>query len=82
MSGNFTLHFLYKGIPREIYCTLKANAYSYRILCKIDSKEIILEKDEEGNLRVLQADPFSGNDGKPDMALVKILIEEMEKVLQ
>ena len=81
MAEAFTVNFLYKGVPQEIHCTLRVSAYTYQFLCVIGSTELILEKDDEGNLRALEADPFSAKNKKPDPALVKTLIGEMERIL-
>jgi hypothetical protein len=40
-----------------------------------------VEKDDEGNLRVIKADPFAKNNTKMDPGLVKALLTEMERVL-
>jgi hypothetical protein len=82
MPEDFTLNFMYKDLPQEVHCTLRASAFTYQFLCTIDQTEMILEKDDEGNLRAIQADPFSGKNKKPDPALVKTVIEEMERILQ
>ena len=82
MSESFTLNFLFKDVPREVSCTLRTSAYTYQFLCRIGDSEMILEKDDEGNLRALDADPFSSGKPKPDPGLVRALIAEMEKILQ
>ena len=81
MPEDFTVNFLYQGVPRKIHCTLRVSAYTYQFLCKIDNTEMILEKDDEGNFRAMEADPFTVKKKKPDPALVRTLIEEMEKIL-
>jgi hypothetical protein len=78
---NFTFSFLYKGIPREISCRLRASAFTYQFLCTTGETELILEKDDEGNMRALEADPFSKKSQKTDSGLVKALIQEMERIL-
>jgi hypothetical protein len=82
MPEDFTVNFLYKGVPHEIHCTLRVSTYTYQFLCEIDDAEMILEKDDEGNFRAMEADPFLGKKKNPDPAHVRILIEEMEKILQ
>jgi hypothetical protein len=82
MSEDFTVNFLYKGVVREIHCTLRVSTYTYQFLCAIDNTEMILERDDEGNLRAMEADPFSVKKKKPDPALVRTLIEEMERILR
>jgi hypothetical protein len=82
MSESFTLNFLFKDIPQEVNCTLRTSAYTYQFLCKIGDREMILEKDDEGNLRALDADPFSPRRSKADPGLVRALIAEMERILQ
>ena len=81
MPEDFTLNFLYKGVPQEILCTLRVSTYTYQFLCIIDNTEMILEKDDEGNFRAMEADPFAAKKKKPDPALVRIVIGEMERIL-
>ena len=81
MPEDFTVNFLYQGVPREIHCTLRVSTYTYQFLCKIDDTEMILEKDDEGNFRAMEADPFTVKKKKPDPALVRTLIGEMERIL-
>jgi hypothetical protein len=81
MSEDFTVNFLYKGVPQEILCTLRVSTYTYQFLCTIDDTEMILERDDEGNFRAMEADPFQMKKKKPDPALVRTLIGEMEKIL-
>jgi hypothetical protein len=64
MSEDFTLNFLYKGVPQEIHCTLRASTYTYQFLCLIDETEMILERDDEGNFRALDADPLQAKKKK------------------
>lgn len=82
MSDSFTLNFLFKETPQEINCRLRASAYTYQFLCIIGENELIVEKDDEGKLRALNADPFSHGKTKPDPGLVKAMITEMERILQ
>jgi hypothetical protein len=81
MPEDFTVNFLYKGVPREIHCTLRMSTYTYQFLCTIDDTEMIVERDDEGNFRALEADPFTIKKKKPDPALIMTLIGEMEKLL-
>jgi hypothetical protein len=81
MSESFTLSFLYKGIPQEIDCTLRVSRFKYQFLCSIDKSEMILEKDDEGNFRAMDSDPFSNKSQKPDPGLVRALMDELERVL-
>jgi hypothetical protein len=82
MSDSFTLNFLFKETPQKITCRLRSSAYTYQFLCIIGENELIVEKDDEGNLRALNADPFSHEKTKPDPGLVKAMITEMERILQ
>ena len=82
MPEDFTVNFLYKGVPQEIRCTLRVSTYTYQFLCIIDNTEMVLERDDEGNLRAMEADPFSIKKKKPDPALVMTLVGEMERILQ
>lgn len=81
MVESFTLNIFYKGVPRDILCTLRVSAYTYQILCTSGQTEIILEKDDEGNIRALEANPFSGTKQKTDPDLVKALVYEMQRIL-
>lgn len=42
---------------------------------------MILERDDEGNFRAMEADPFAAKKKRPDPALVSTLIGEMERIL-
>jgi hypothetical protein len=42
---------------------------------------MILERDDEGNFRAMEAEPFQIKKKKSDPALVRTLIGEMEKIL-
>jgi hypothetical protein len=82
MPRTFTLHFLYKGIPQQVNCVLRTSTYTYQFLCEIDKNELIIEKDDEGSWRVINANPLSHHIVKTDRGLVKALLEEMEKILE
>jgi hypothetical protein len=82
MFDSFTLNFLFKETPQEITCRLRASAYTYQFLCTVGENELIVEKDDEGNLRAREADPFSSGKTKPDPGLVKAMMAEMERILQ
>ncbi len=81
MSESFTLSFLYKGVPQQVDCTLRISRFKYQFLCTIDNVEMILEKDDEGNFRGMESDPFSNKNRKPEPALVKAVIDELERIL-
>jgi hypothetical protein len=82
MSESYTLNVLYKGVPHEMNCTLRVSAYTYQFLCTAGNTQIILEKDDEGNWRAMEADPFAGNKNKPDPGLISALLEEIKTILQ
>jgi hypothetical protein len=82
VTETFTLNFLYNGIPQEVSCSLRTSAYTYQFLCSIQETEIILEKDDEGNLRAREVDPFSNKSKKPEPGFIRALIDEMERILQ
>ncbi len=81
MSEPFTIQYLYKGVTEEISCSLRVNTFTYQFLCTIDNVEIILEKDDEGRLRVLDADPFSRKNKMPDPIRVLAVKDELERIL-
>jgi len=82
MAETITVNFQYKDRPQEVTCTLRVSKYTYQFICLVGDSELILEKDDEGNLRALEADPFSSGRSKPDPGLIRALIGEMEKILQ
>jgi hypothetical protein len=82
MSDSFILNFLYRETSQEISCRLRKSTYTYQFLCTIGKYELIVEKDDEGNLRAVDADPFSSGKTKPDPGLVRAIIAEMERILQ
>ena len=82
MAESFTLDIEYKGKHQEVTCSFKERAFTYQFLCTIGNSEMILERDDEGKFRALEADPFSKGTPKPDPGMVKVLIEEMERILQ
>ena len=82
MPESFTLHFDYKNKPQEIECVLRVSTYTYQFLCKVENTDMILEKDDEGNFRALEANPMAANSRKPDPGLIRELIKEMERILQ
>ena len=82
MAESYNLDILYKGVQHEISCTLRVSAYTYQFLCTSGNSQIILEKDDEGNLRAMEADPFSAKVQRPDPGFVKALMAEMERILQ
>lgn len=82
MSEEFTLSVNYKGEVREVTCRLRTSAYTYQFLCKAGDSEWIVEKDDEGRIRAMEADPFAAKGHKADPGLVKVLMEEMERIFQ
>ena len=82
MPDSFTLHLPVNGVEQDIECVIRVSTYTYQILCTIGHAQVIFEKDDEGKLRALDADPFSGRTKKSNPAFVRLLMEEMEKVLQ
>lgn len=81
MQDTITLNFSYKELPQKIDCVLRVSTYTYQFLCTVDNTEMILEKDDEGNFRAMEASPFAGKNRKPDPGLVRALILEMERIL-
>jgi hypothetical protein len=82
MQEAFTLQFDYKNKLQEIDCVLRVSSYTYQFLCRIEDVDMILEKDDEGNFRALEANPAASRHGKPDPGLIRELIKEMERILQ
>jgi hypothetical protein len=82
MADGFILNFSYKGVQEEIECSLRVSTYTYQFLCSIAGTDMIMEKDDEGNLRAMEADPFSNKGIKPDPGLVRAVMDELERVLQ
>jgi hypothetical protein len=82
MSDSFTLNFLYKGVAEEIPCSLRVSRFTYQFLCTLDGTDIIIEKDDEGNLRVMEAEPFSNKSKRPDALRIKAIMDELERILK
>jgi hypothetical protein len=82
MSESFTINYFYKGVAEEASCKLRISRYTYQFLCNIDGSELILEKDDEGKLRVLDSDPFSNKKRAPDPIRLLAVKDELEKILQ
>jgi hypothetical protein len=82
MSDSFTLHYLHKGVPEEVVCSLRVSRFTYQFLCTLDGTDIIIEKDDEGNLRVMEAEPFSGKGKTPDLLQIKAIKDELERILR
>jgi hypothetical protein len=82
MPESFTLNFLYQGVPQEIECTLRVSAFTYQFLFTTDGIEMIVERDDEGNLRAIEAAPFSNKNKKPDPAFIRAAMSELERILQ
>jgi len=82
VEESFTLSFLYKGVHTELSCHLRVSAYTYQFICVVGGHEIIMEKDDEGNIRVLDAAPFSDKFKKPDSEFIRAMVAEMQRVLQ
>jgi hypothetical protein len=61
---------------------LRVSAYTYQFICTTGDSGIILDKDDEGNWRAMDADPFSGKKNKPEPGLVKSLIDELDRILK
>jgi hypothetical protein len=80
MAESFSLEISYRGSLHKINCRLRQSMYTYQLICVSGGTEFILERDDEGNLRALETDPFS-NHPKPDTGLVHALILEMERIL-
>ena len=81
MEEAFTLELEYKGTTCLVPCTLRVSAYTYQLLCQLEETEIIVEKDDEGNLRAMEKDAFSVKNKKADPVLVRALIAEVERIL-
>jgi len=78
----FTITVLHKGAEKEITGRLRISAYTHQFLFTIGDAEIILEKDDEGNFRVLNPSAISDTGYKTDPSLIRALVEEMEKLLK
>lgn len=82
MPESFTIEFDYKGMPQKMECTLRVSAYTYQLLCTTENSEIVVEKDDEGNLRAIEANPFSGNGQKVNPGMIQAMMKELERILQ
>jgi hypothetical protein len=81
MEEAFDVSFSYKGVEQRVQCALRVSRFTYQFLCRLGEAELVLEKDDEGNLRAINADRYSHQNKNSDSGLVKALIEEMERIL-
>jgi hypothetical protein len=57
MEHFFTLPVTYQGMDYEYKARLVTFGYSFKFHVMVDKRELIFERDDEMNLRALDADP-------------------------
>lgn len=82
MPEGFSLEFDYKGAVEKMDCTLRVSSYGYQILCSAENVTLIIERDDEGNLRAREADPFSKNTKKMSTGYIQAMMKELDRILQ
>ncbi|MDP4131560.1 MAG: hypothetical protein Q8918_14625 [Bacteroidota bacterium] len=82
MEELFTITILHNGVEKELAGKLRISAYTHQFIFTIGESEIVVEKDDEGNLRALTASSSSGKPQNIDPSLVQALINEMGKEIE
>ena len=79
MAELFEIPIIYKNNELSFKAHSVRFGYVNHILVDIYGVQITVERDEEGNFRALE-DPDKMKEGKVDLALVKAVVEVLEKL--
>lgn len=74
---NFDLPVTYKGEEREYKARAVTYGYTYRFYILVDDTELVFEKDDEQQFRVLQEHPAAT---PPDPALLSAIIDSLQQL--
>lgn len=77
MEMSFELPVMYKGEEREYKARAVVYGYTYRFYILVDDTELIFEKDDEQQFRVLQESPGTT---PPDPALLSAIIDSLQQL--
>lgn len=75
MEHFFSLPIVYNGAEIEYKARLVTFGYSYKFYIMVDKTELVIEKDDEGNYRVL-----SENNAYIDAGLCKAIIASLQQI--
>ena len=79
MEHNFELPVLHKGEELILNGRLVPTAYSYKLFIVVNGVELIIEKDDEGELRVLTQE---GEEKQlPDKALIADVLDALQQIV-
>lgn len=76
MEHFFELPIKYRGEELLLKTRLVTFAYTYKFHIIVDNKELIVERDEERNFRVIASDNVSAASIDPE--LVKNIVEQLQ----
>lgn len=79
-EDEFSLELEIKGKPVVVKGHLRKSAFTYQFLFQLGDAELIVEKDDHGELRAFAPGVIAGGPS-PDQQLVKAIVAEMEKLL-
>lgn len=74
---SFDLPVMYKGEERTYPTRAVLYGYAYRFYVLVNDAELVFEKDDEQQFRVLQENPM---DTPPDTALLSAIIHSLQQL--
>ncbi len=77
-TEEFSLDLEVRGKPVTVEGRLRQSTFTYQFLFDIEGTELIVEKDDQGELRAF-APGIRDGQKPPDQLLVKAILAEMEK---
>lgn len=80
MDTYFELLVVYKGQELELHGRLAAFGYTYRFIIQLGDLELVVEKDEQGDLRALLP-AEQAQVKQPDPELVAAVVHSLQQVL-
>ena len=80
METSFELPVHYKGQDIELPMRLVSFGYTYRFVVQAGEAEIVIEKDEQGELRAL-IDPEQVHVRQVDAALIEAIMNSIQQII-
>ena len=77
-TDEFSLDLEVRGKPVTVEGRLRQSTFTYQFLFDLEGTELIVEKDDQGELRAIAPGIRDGQKA-PDQLLVKAILAEMEK---
>jgi hypothetical protein len=78
MEEGFSLPVIFKGEEIAFNARLVINGYLFRFIIIIDDRELVVEKDDEGNYRVVNYSPDIPM--HVDMGLLEAIVKSLKKI--